>query len=135
MAMVPNSDVAINPHKALQSQVGGHAGVVTTEDGSLLIKPSLHRELEFYQAMQQDPMLAFLREFTPTFIGVLRLEGKLSDLDGKLVEGGLSSLSEDMLEPVTGQKDMSSFRGETCAMMLILYIYSPLCWRTFCIRS
>ena len=35
--------------RTLNSQVGGHAGVLTTEDGSLLIKVALSRELEIYQ--------------------------------------------------------------------------------------
>jgi len=53
---------------ALASQVGGHAGVETTEDGSLIIKPVRHRELQFYQSLQQDPALAALLPFTPKFL-------------------------------------------------------------------
>ena len=60
---------------ALSSQVGGHAGVETTEDGSLIIKPVLHRELEFYQSLQQDPTLSPLLQFIPKFLGTLKLEG------------------------------------------------------------
>lgn len=59
----------------LESQVGGHAGVRTTEDGSLLIKPALKHELEFYQSLLQNPDLASLRPYTPKFIGTLKLEG------------------------------------------------------------
>ncbi len=59
------------------AQVGGHPGVTTTEDGSLLIKPALHHELEFYHALQHNPALASLRDFTPKFLGTLNLEGKI----------------------------------------------------------
>ena len=96
-----------HPH-TLESQVGGHAGVMVTEDGSLLIKPALHHELEFYQAIQQDPKLALLRSYTPKFIGMLKLEGKLSDLvPGKLGEGNI--FPEEEVGPDDKQKDMYSF--------------------------
>ncbi|KAF9441915.1 SAICAR synthase-like protein [Macrolepiota fuliginosa MF-IS2] len=62
---------------SLETQVGGHAGVLTTEDGELLIKPALPRELEFYQKLQADNAFAALRPYTPRFIGTLRLEGEL----------------------------------------------------------
>ncbi|KAF9032920.1 hypothetical protein BJ165DRAFT_1417549 [Panaeolus papilionaceus] len=62
--------------QALATQVGGHAGVMTTEDGSLLIKPAIRSEVDFYQALQQDPALSSLREFTPHFLGTLKLEGQ-----------------------------------------------------------
>jgi len=59
----------------LGSQVGGHAGVMTTEDGSLLIKPAHPAEYAFYQLLQQDPVLQSLRPYTPKFYGTLKLEG------------------------------------------------------------
>lgn len=124
--------------QALDSQVGGHVGVMTTEDGSLLIKPALRRELEFYHAMHQDPKLSFLREFTPKFIGVLRLEGQLSDLAGENGEGGLSiaSLSEGIIRPAEGPKDMCSLCfGYSSVSVLTLDIYSRLYLRIFRIRS
>jgi 1D-myo-inositol-tetrakisphosphate 5-kinase/inositol-polyphosphate multikinase len=67
--------------QALASQVGGHAGVMTTEDGSLLIKPALKRELEFYQRLQtdEDEAIATLRKFTPRFLGTLTLEGEAKE--------------------------------------------------------
>ncbi|OBZ75958.1 hypothetical protein A0H81_04935 [Grifola frondosa] len=37
-------------HIPLESQVGGHPGVLTSEDGSLLIKPALPVEVAFYQS-------------------------------------------------------------------------------------
>lgn len=48
---------------------------MTTEDGSLLIKPAHPAEYTFYQVLQQDPALQELRRFTPRFYGTLKLEG------------------------------------------------------------
>ncbi|KAG6811306.1 hypothetical protein H0H92_008063 [Tricholoma furcatifolium] len=64
---------------ALASQVGGHAGVLATEDGSLVIKPALPLEVQFYQALHQHADLEPLRPFIPNFIGTLRLEGELDE--------------------------------------------------------
>ncbi|KAF8162719.1 hypothetical protein B0H34DRAFT_794504 [Crassisporium funariophilum] len=83
----------------LASQVGGHAGVMTTEDGSLLIKPALHRELEFYQSLQRDPALEALREFTPKFLGTLTLQEAQASPDAPVV--GV------VVEPIAAQKDKS----------------------------
>ncbi|RPD68539.1 SAICAR synthase-like protein [Lentinus tigrinus ALCF2SS1-7] len=63
----------------LASQVGGHPGVMTSEDGSLLIKPALAAEVAFYQSVTTDPGFAPLRPFVPKFYGTLRLEGKLDE--------------------------------------------------------
>jgi len=79
--MAYSPEVVTDPlTQALETQVGGHAGVMTTEDGSLLIKPALHLELDLAK-----------------FIGVLRLEGALSDL-GKIGE-------DILLESIEGQKE------------------------------
>ncbi|KAF8959748.1 hypothetical protein BDZ97DRAFT_1666790 [Flammula alnicola] len=75
------------PAHALESQVGGHAGVLTTEDGSLIIKPVLRRELDFYQAIQQDSALEILRAFTPKFLGTLKLEGTVDPTQPESTEG------------------------------------------------
>ncbi|PPQ91774.1 hypothetical protein CVT25_000418 [Psilocybe cyanescens] len=83
---------------ALSSQVGGHAGVTTTEDGSLLIKPALHRELEFYQKLQRDSSLDELRAFTPKFLGTLRLEGQVDPAHADLTQG-LSLVLENVSYP------------------------------------
>ncbi|KAF9480849.1 SAICAR synthase-like protein [Pholiota conissans] len=84
---------------ALESQVGGHAGVMTTEDGSLIIKPALARELEFYQALQSHDMLAAFRPFTPKFLGVLKLQGQVDPAHGDALESLVN------LQPVAEQKD------------------------------
>ena len=72
----PTPPVEIAPVHTLASQVGGHAGVLTTEDGSLIIKPALALEHQFYQQAAVDPALAPLRRWIPRFYGTLRLEGK-----------------------------------------------------------
>jgi 1D-myo-inositol-tetrakisphosphate 5-kinase/inositol-polyphosphate multikinase len=63
----------------LASQVGGHAGVSTSEDGSLLIKPALAHEVSFYQTLTSDPVFAPLKPYIPKFYGTLRFEGKVKD--------------------------------------------------------
>ena len=62
--------------KILASQVGGHAGVSTSEDESLLIKPALPREISFYEHLTSNPAFASLRPYIPKFYGTLRLQGK-----------------------------------------------------------
>ncbi|KAI0251359.1 hypothetical protein BJV78DRAFT_1275443 [Lactifluus subvellereus] len=57
-------------------QVGGHKGLQITEDGTLLMKPALPLELQFYQNTLADPTLAPLRQWVPTYLGTLRLEGQ-----------------------------------------------------------
>ena len=63
----------------LDSQVGGHPGVLTSEDGSLLIKPAHPTEVAFYQSVVADPGFAPLRPFVPKFYGTLRLEGRVDE--------------------------------------------------------
>lgn len=64
----------------------------TTEDGSLLLKPALRREIDFYQliaAASDDDPLSKLRKWIPKFLGVLKLEGKLKDTDENGGDGNL----------------------------------------------
>ncbi|KAG1805784.1 uncharacterized protein BJ212DRAFT_1390238 [Suillus subaureus] len=71
------------------AQVGGHAGVQATEDNSLLLKPALPREIDFYQritAASDSDELSKLRNWIPKFLGVLKLEGQLKD--SSAVENG-----------------------------------------------
>ena len=96
---------------ALTSQVGGHAGVETTEDGSLIIKPVLHRELQFYQSLQQDPTLAGLLPFTPKFLGTLKLEGTVDPTQPDSTEGII-------VQPVADSKDM------WCFFVLSFFLFS-----------
>jgi 1D-myo-inositol-tetrakisphosphate 5-kinase/inositol-polyphosphate multikinase len=78
-----------------QYQVGGHAGVLRSEDGSLLIKPAVPNELDFYQRLQQDSYLEDLRVFTPTFLGTLELMGKLDETGSAVLQSIVVESSED----------------------------------------
>jgi len=77
-------------------QVGGHTGLLSRveEDGSLLVKHALSKELAFYQAVASNDALEALRPTIPRFYGTLKLEGKvdtqaetLEATDIKPVEG------------------------------------------------
>ncbi|CCM04564.1 uncharacterized protein FIBRA_06745 [Fibroporia radiculosa] len=74
----------------LACQVGGHPGLMITQDGSLLIKPALPKEVAFYQAIASDPGLSLLRPFVSDFYGILRLEGQLAAGGGSIVLENLS---------------------------------------------
>lgn len=63
----------------LASQVGGHPGILTSEDESLLFKPALAREINFYQSLTSEPVFASLVPYIPKFYGTLRFEGKVQD--------------------------------------------------------
>jgi hypothetical protein len=69
----------------LDSQVGGHPGIGTSENG-LFIKPAAPAELAFYQRLQQDSNLEDLRDFTPTFLGTLKLMGKVDEASSAMSE-------------------------------------------------
>ena len=75
---IPQSTLA--SASVLASQVGGHSGVMASEDGSLLMKPALPLELAFYQTeLTRNPGLQALRPFVPKFYGTLRLEGQVAE--------------------------------------------------------
>lgn len=61
----------------LATQVGGHPGVLVSDDGSLVIKSCLPAELAFYQELASNQTLAKLMPFTPKFFGSLKLQGQL----------------------------------------------------------
>ncbi|KIK20548.1 hypothetical protein PISMIDRAFT_579010 [Pisolithus microcarpus 441] len=88
--IAPHRPHTLPPTAPLSSQVGGHAGIQTTaKDDSLLLKPALPGELEFYQlirdGMSRDidattvtgseskPLLPWI----PIFLGVLSLGNHL----------------------------------------------------------
>ncbi|KAH9179751.1 hypothetical protein EDB89DRAFT_1841720 [Lactarius sanguifluus] len=73
--MADRSVASIHP---LTAQVGGHKGIQTSHDGALLFKPALPHELQFYQNSLADPALASLRQWIPTYLGTLRLEGQMT---------------------------------------------------------
>ncbi|OAX34997.1 SAICAR synthase-like protein [Rhizopogon vinicolor AM-OR11-026] len=106
---LPTTLAKVHP---LADQVGGHAGVQTTEDDSLLLKPALPREIHFYQlitAAGDDDPLSKLRKWTPKFLGVLKLEGKLKDAD----ENGDGNLE---IVPVSGTISFSSNRAQSLVL-------------------
>lgn len=79
---------------ALTYQVGGHKGIQTIGDGALLVKPALPLELQFYQDSLGDPALAPLRQWVPTYLGTLRLEGQ-STADGLVSMEGIPEGEKD----------------------------------------
>lgn len=109
--------------RPLAAQVGGHAGVQTTEDESLLLKPALPREIDFYQrlaAADDQDELSKLRKWAPKFLGVLKLEGQLKDSNavGNECDGSVEVV------PVHGKiapedQDMS-IRSTVSAFRLVL---------------
>ena len=85
---------AANVSNHLTTQVGGHPGVSSTEDGSLLIKPALPTEVAFYHTLGEDPRLAGLKDFVSDFFGTLKLEGR--------VENESAGLDANAIKPVEG---------------------------------
>ena len=78
----------------LSSQVGGHGGVLTSDDDSLVIKPTLPLEIAFYQTINTEADFALLRPFVPNFIGTLRLEGQLIQPDGDIEQNNIRIASD-----------------------------------------
>ena len=91
MADESSAPVASYP---LTAQVGGHKGIQTIGEGALLIKPALPLELQFYQHSLADPALAPLRQWVPTYLGMLRLEGQ-NTIDGLASVEGIPESEKD----------------------------------------
>lgn len=100
-------------HLPLTTQVGGHPGVLTTEDGVLLIKRALPREVAFYQSVSSDPALAQLYNFIPEFYGTLKLEGTL--------EHGASITDPNAIKPV---EDAPESEKESLVLENLSYTFS-----------
>ena len=102
--------------------MGGHAGVLTTDDGSLIIKEALPLELEFYQTHVSSPAFEPLRPFLPKFYGTLKLEGEVDETNTDTL----------VVKPLA---DGSEHQTDECGHHTILHIsaylayvsYSPLC--------
>ena len=57
-------------YTALAGQVGGHPGVLASEDGAVVVKPALSAEAAFYARLTEgDPALVKLQSFVPSFFG------------------------------------------------------------------
>ena len=91
-------------YHSLETQVGGHPGVMATADGSLIIKPCLPNERAFYESLAQDLRLAHLLEWVPKFYGVLNLKGELKD-DARASGVDLSTALEEALNPPPDHED------------------------------
>ena len=79
------------------TQVGGHDGITTSQDESLIIKPALPMELKFYEVLNTDISLEPLRPFVPKFYGSLKLsapeeEEKTSDTAASGAKGATDKL-------------------------------------------
>lgn len=81
----------------LTSQVGGHPGIMTSEDGSLVIKPAMPVEVSFYQTALSDPAFTPLLPYIPNFYGTLRLEGAL---DHAKSTGGTVVLADNSADAI-----------------------------------
>ena len=102
----------------LTSQVGGHSGVLTTEDEAMVIKPALPLELEFYQTHISDAAFEPLRPFLPMFYGSLKLEGMIDE-----------SVPDTLaVKPIDGIKDVHKDEyictpGPSFCIFLILSVF------------
>lgn len=138
-------------HKSLSSQVGGHPGVQSSEDGSLIFKPCLPAERDFYQLLVSgDERFSKLFNWTPKFYGTLRLEGKVKD-DGDVVGSAESTVgsggkrtAEDVvvsvqktLEPApeVEEKDKLLLTWLYASYLPLVLLHSPSCSRIYLTRS
>jgi inositol-polyphosphate multikinase len=67
----------------LDTQVGGHDGLLSSADGSVIIKPCLPLEIDFYTALSSNDAFAHLLPHVPKFYGTLKLHGRM-DEDGNI---------------------------------------------------
>jgi hypothetical protein len=105
--MSTSSANMINPQTIpLGSQVGGHQGVLTSEDGSLLFKPALPLELKFYEELNLNDSFKGIRPLLPKFYGTLKLEGLVkADLPVTPEVAAGTPLTEIAEPPNTAVKD------------------------------
>ncbi len=77
--------------------------MLASEDGSLVIKPSLASEIAFYQQISSNDTYASLRPLIPKFLGTLKLQGEVTPAPTHEGDGVIKLLRE-----VVDQKDMYS---------------------------
>ncbi|KIK93044.1 hypothetical protein PAXRUDRAFT_145947 [Paxillus rubicundulus Ve08.2h10] len=123
----PKRSRTLAPATALSQQVGGHAGVQTTEDESLLLKPALPREITFYQLVRDiadaSTGLHLLKEWIPKFFGVLNLEGKLADPgSGDVDLGGIPTII-----PTSDSNSGSNGPSQTLVLENLIHGYRKPC--------
>jgi len=78
-------------------QVGGHIGVLSSEDGSVIIKPCRHREKTFYSTLSSTEAFARLLPYVPNFYGTLKLHGKLDEQGNITSADGVGSGTDESL--------------------------------------
>ena len=81
-----------NSLHSLASQVGGHPGVMTNEEGSVIVKTTSATEIEFYQTVHTHSAFEPLRPYVPTFLGTLKLQGQI---DPEKSQGGAIVVKEE----------------------------------------
>ena len=94
-----NTTTGVPEIHALSSRVGGHQGLLTSDDDSLIIKPTLPLEIAFYQRINGDAAFSPLQAFVPNFIGTLRLEGELIQRDGDIEPENIRTASDKADKP------------------------------------
>lgn len=101
--------------------VGGHPGITTTEDGSLVIKPAKPSEITFYTEVLRAEGSAFasLQEFLPTFLGVLSVHGRAGEKEGEILpletsEGELAARDKSRFSLLSSKRPDS---GEHCLVL------------------
>ncbi|KAK1621926.1 inositol polyphosphate kinase [Colletotrichum phormii] len=91
--------------------VAGHAGTMTTADGTMFIKPCTQAELDFYQSAYSDPAHSDFKELMPEFWGTLSLVDpfELSSVEDG-VPGPVASpeAKKELETSVTGQPPADS---------------------------
>lgn len=63
----------------LDTQVGGHDGVLSSADGAVVIKPCLPLEIDFYTALSSNNAFLHLLPHVPKFYGTLKLHGRMDE--------------------------------------------------------
>lgn len=105
----------------LPSQVGGHPGLLESEDGSLIIKPCLPTERVFYELLaQNDPRLEHLQPFVPRFYGTLKLEGVLEE-GATLTEAAVTKSSMEPGTVLVPHEEGKDECNESCLMAISCY--------------
>ena len=84
------------------------AGGLTTEDGSLLIKAALPRELVICQKLLYVPLLEALRPFIVKFLGALQLEGEGDHSNPTTANSGI------VIKPIDDHNDECSHVIDLC---------------------
>ena len=106
--------------------------MLTSEDESLVIKPALPLELEFYQKHISNPALEPLHPFLPLFYGTLKLEGNVEESNPEnLVVKPLGEAKEHNKD----ERHWCDWTNSSVLRSCPSFLYSPLYWKICRIRS